>query len=206
MTDQIISHYNKNAVKYLAQYDSVAASLVHADWSTILKKLPPGLALDIGAGSGRDALWLAQQGWTVTAVEPAEGLRRLGQQKTGIEVKWVDAQLPTLEYLPTPSQGYDLILLSAVWMHLNQEQRSVALPRLKEILSPDGVMIITLRFGPSEPGRPMYSVSVEELSQLGEQYALKVDEMSQTHTSDQLRRHEVSWKTLCLRQPGEHHT
>lgn len=31
--------------------------------------LPPGTALDLGAGEGRNAIWLARQGWRVTAVD-----------------------------------------------------------------------------------------------------------------------------------------
>ncbi len=31
--------------------------------------LPPGRALDVGAGEGRNAIWLAERGWTVTTVD-----------------------------------------------------------------------------------------------------------------------------------------
>lgn len=204
MTDQTISHYHQQALHYQAQYDSVEASDVHTDWAPLLTEMAPGLALDIGAGSGRDALWLAQQGWVVTAVEPAEALRHLGQRKTGSTVKWINDQLPKLDRLPIPAQGFDLILLSAVWMHLMPEHRPTAFQRLHECLSPEGVMIITLRFGPSDPNRPMYTVSVEELNQLAQKQSLKLEVLSQGLSNDSLQRNEIRWNTLCLKSAGEH--
>ncbi|RTE64292.1 class I SAM-dependent methyltransferase [Amphritea opalescens] len=204
MTDPTISHYHQHATHYQAQYDSVAAQDVHATWAPLLKSLTAGLALDIGAGSARDALWLTQQGWQVTAVEPAQNLRQLGQIKTGSKVAWSDAQLPTLEGLKRPEQGYDLILLSAVWMHLKPEQRPAAFHRLCDYLSAKGMLIITLRFGPSDPQRPMYSVSTEELETLAQQRALSTQDLSEALTNDCLQRHDVHWKTLCLRPKHGH--
>jgi 2-polyprenyl-3-methyl-5-hydroxy-6-metoxy-1,4-benzoquinol methylase len=205
MTDPTISHYHQHASRYQTQYDSVAAQDVHAAWAPLLKTLTPRLALDIGAGSGRDALWLEQQGWQVTAVEPATNLRQLGQHKTGHRVTWVSAQLPDLNDLQCPPQGYDLILLSAVWMHLKPEQRSMAMQRLYQYLSPQGVIIITLRFGPSDPNRPMYPVSVAELETLAQQMRLETQTLSEISTNDCLQRHDIRWKTLCLRPINEPH-
>ena len=60
--------------------------------------LTPGTALDLGAGEGRDAVWLAQQGWDVTAVDfAATGLTRGAQAaaEAGVEVRWVQADIAT---------------------------------------------------------------------------------------------------------------
>src|ERR1039457_818433 len=58
--------------------------------------LPPGRALDLGAGEGRNAIWLAERGWRVTAVDfSAIGLqkaRRLAEAR-GVEVNWTEADL-----------------------------------------------------------------------------------------------------------------
>lgn len=205
MTEQTISHYHQHAARYQAQYDSVTARDVHADWASMLNELTPGLALDVGAGGGRDALWLAQQGWRVSAVEPAAGLRALGQQNTGRDVEWFDAQLPELQGLPTPEQGYDLILLSAVWMHLPPAQRPIAFQRLCDYLSPKGTIIVTLRFGPSDPDRPMFAVSIEELAILARQRGLELRVLSEGLARDRLQRTEVSWQTVCLQSTGGNH-
>ena len=198
MPKHTIAHYHCNAARFQAQYDSVAAADVHADWASLLQGRTPGRALDVGAGSGRDACWLAQQGWQVTAVEPAQGLRDRGQHTTGDQVQWLDSQLPRLPDLDVPKQGYDLILLSAVWMHLSPSDRSQAFARLVELLSRAGLLIITLRFGPSDPERPMYKVSVNELTQLAQPQGLVLSVLGEGENHDRLARAEVSWQTVCL--------
>lgn len=203
MPKQTIAHYNQHAEHFQAQYDSVNAQDVHADWVHLLAEQTPGLALDVGAGSGRDAYWLTQQGWQVTAIEPAEGLRELGQRTTGDQVSWVDSQLPLLTYLEAPTQGYDLILLSAVWMHLPKAERPEAFARLAELLTESGMMIISLRFGPSDPARPMYPVNIEELVQLAAQHGLQLQSLTDSASADFLKRSAVSWQTVCIRRQLE---
>ena len=204
MKQSTINHYHQHAARYQQQYDAVPASEVHADWAGLLTQREPGLALDIGAGSGRDARWLAAQGWQVMALEPADDLRNLGQKLSGESVQWLKAELPELETLEVPTPGFDLILLSAVWMHLPAEQRPQAFKRLQTCLAPNGMMIITLRFGPSDPERPMYQVSVAELAELAQQHGLVLEELSKGWSSDKLQRAEVRWKTVCIRRAAEH--
>jgi 2-polyprenyl-3-methyl-5-hydroxy-6-metoxy-1,4-benzoquinol methylase len=58
--------------------------------------LVPGTVLDVGCGEGADAIWLAQQGWQVTAVDPSRvALDRAdaAARDTGVEVTWVHAGL-----------------------------------------------------------------------------------------------------------------
>ncbi len=69
----------------------------------------PGTVLDVGAGEGADAVWLAQQGWTVTAVEPsgvALGRARARALQAGVDVTWVHAGI--LE-MPGGTGQYDLV-------------------------------------------------------------------------------------------------
>ncbi|CAM3630302.1 class I SAM-dependent methyltransferase [Parendozoicomonas haliclonae] len=76
---KIIAHYSSRADELGAQYDALPATQVHGQWMHTLPKAP-GLALDIGAGSGRDAAWLSSLGFDVVAVEPAEGLRNRARE------------------------------------------------------------------------------------------------------------------------------
>ncbi|HYP43722.1 MAG TPA: class I SAM-dependent methyltransferase [Propionibacteriaceae bacterium] len=93
---------------------------------------PPGRALDVGCGEGADAVWLAQQGWQVTALDVSQvALERAAThaRSAGVEVQWVpagllEAQLPTAAFdlvsaqypaLPrTPSADAELALIAAV--------------------------------------------------------------------------------------------
>jgi SAM-dependent methyltransferase len=79
----------------------------------IARRLQPGKALDLACGTGRNALWLAQEGWDVTAVDGAaaaiETLQERARQKS-VTVKTVVADLRAGEYAITPSQ-WDLITI-----------------------------------------------------------------------------------------------
>ena len=61
---------------------------------------------------------------------------------------------------------------------------------------------ITLRFGPSDPERPMYAVSVDELAQLAQSQGLVLSVLGEGGSQDRLARAEVSWQTVCLRAAG----
>jgi SAM-dependent methyltransferase len=73
--------------------------------------LSHGRALDVGCGSGRDAVYLAKHGWQVTGVDFAEtGLKAAKQraQEEGVEVRWVKGDVAELGRLGLAS-GYDLL-------------------------------------------------------------------------------------------------
>jgi SAM-dependent methyltransferase len=93
-----------------------------------LAALPPGRALDLAAGEGRNALWLAEHGWEVTAVDfSLTGLDKGRRLQAGHErgrdlhVDWVHADV--LTYDPGPV-GYDLALLA--YLQLPAAERRTA--------------------------------------------------------------------------------
>lgn len=73
--------------------------------------LAPGRALDVGCGEGADAIWLAQRGWDVVAVDVsplAVERARAAAQQAGVVVDWVcDDVLST----PFPADSFDLVSL-----------------------------------------------------------------------------------------------
>jgi len=78
--------------------------------------LPPGTALDLGCGEGADALWLAERGWTVTAVDvSAVALERAAghaaESEAGHRVTWLQRDLETWQ----PDTAFDLV--SAQFLH-----------------------------------------------------------------------------------------
>ena len=111
-------YYSDNADALFERYNALDFDAVHAD---LVHCMPgtTGSALDVGAGAGRDALALARRGWEVVAVEPAKQLRERGQSYTqGYPVQWMDDSLPALTKVRALSERFNLILLSAVWMHV----------------------------------------------------------------------------------------
>lgn len=193
-----IEHYSEKAQHYFDLYNSVDAENVHSDWKAFLQKSKAGTALDVGAGSGRDANWLAEQGWNVTAAEPAGGLRNLAQANSHNSVTWCSASLPALTALPQKPNTYDLILLSAVWMHLPKYERPPTLKRLAELLSESGIVVITLRHGPPRDEREMFEVTMNEVEELAKANNLKLFNGSSEYTEDALNRKSVKWETLVI--------
>jgi SAM-dependent methyltransferase len=89
-----------------------------------LAGLPPGRALDLAAGEGRNALWLAERGWQVTAVDFSQvGLdkgRALAEQH-GLDVDWVCADALTFDAGP---DAFDLVVLA--YLQLVADERRTA--------------------------------------------------------------------------------
>ncbi|OFC70417.1 class I SAM-dependent methyltransferase [Alteromonas confluentis] len=196
--DETISYYSQNAEHFQQLYDSVEAESVHASWSHILKEKEPGVALDVGAGSGRDARWLASLGWKVVAVEPAEELRNRASIAACHNIEWSPACLPDLVELPYGATSFDLILLSAVWMHIPPSLRCKTFTRLVELLSRDGLIIISLRYGPDDPQRPMYEVSVDEIQRLSGATDTVTESITRTNVQDDLGRDTITWQTIKI--------
>jgi SAM-dependent methyltransferase len=137
-----------------ARYDAVDADAVFAPVAVFLPP-PPEDALDVGAGSGRDARWLAARGYRVTAAEPTAALREAGRAAAGEGVAWTDAALPGL---PGLAGGFGLVLVNAVWHHLDDAERNAAARRLAGLLRPGGRLLLSLRQGPDLPGQPVAPV------------------------------------------------
>ena len=105
-----------------------------------LAGFPPGAVLDLGAGQGRNAVWLAGRGHRVTAVDlsPVAGDQtREAAAAAGVEVEVVTADLTSWE--PTPS-AFDLVLLS--YLQLIAEQRTVVHASAVEALAPGGTVFL----------------------------------------------------------------
>ena len=66
-----ISYYDHHCDALLATYNALDPTEVHAAWAPAHLREESSFTCDIGAGSGRDASWLAAKGWKVVAVEPS---------------------------------------------------------------------------------------------------------------------------------------
>jgi len=102
--------------------------------------LPPGRALDLGAGEGRNAIWLAERGWHVTAVDFSDiGLqkaRRLAEAR-GVEVDWIEANLRS--YQPERA-AFDLVVL--VYIHLPGDERRAVVRRAADAVAAGGTLLV----------------------------------------------------------------
>jgi SAM-dependent methyltransferase len=123
--------------------------------------------LDIGAGTGRDEAYFAEIGYRVIAVEPTDALRIPGMAlHPSPLVEWLDDSLPDLSVVLRIHHTFDLLMLTAVLMHLDEEQRADAMPNLASLLRSGGMMIISIRHGSVSPGRRAFDVSADETIEL----------------------------------------
>ncbi|SBT15793.1 Ubiquinone biosynthesis O-methyltransferase [Vibrio celticus] len=195
-----IPFYDKNAHILCQQYNSVTFETVHKSWQAYWP-LVGDKVLDVGAGCGRDALWMHKAGADVIAIEPSVSLREQGSKYTGPSVTWIDDSLPSLSRTENLGMRFDLILVSAVWMHLAPSHRERAFRKLSNLLAPNGKLVITLRHGEFQDSRQGYEVSVEELERLSKNSALLVRHVDDSQ--DTLNRSEVWWQTVVMTLPDD---
>lgn len=196
------SYYHRHADELADRYERAPTEEVHGAWLSLIPKTK-GLVLDVGAGSGRDAAWMAEQGHEVVAVEPAEAMRTVARERhPQPNIQWIDDRLPSLEKVHQLDYQFDVVLLSAVWMHLPLSQRERAFRKLAQLLRPGGLLVITLRKGPNPEGRRFHPVTAEEVTGLARNHALEVV-LEDAASGDALGRKEVSWETLALRAPDD---
>ncbi|MFO7690062.1 MAG: class I SAM-dependent methyltransferase, partial [Cryobacterium sp.] len=109
--------------------------------------LQPARALDVGCGEGADAIWLAEQGWQVTALDVSKvALDRATTQaeSRGVDVHWLHAGLVEADLAPA---GFDLV--SAQYPALFRTDDNVAELALISAVAPGGVLLIVHHPAPS---------------------------------------------------------
>ncbi|MGR5065246.1 methyltransferase domain-containing protein [Photobacterium sp. DNB22_13_2] len=201
------SFYHNNASRLARDYQKLTFEDVHSSWKRFWPVADEAVkqprVLDIGAGSGRDALCFAENGCEVYAVEPAEALREIGKQYTqSKEVVWLDDNLPELKKVISLGIRFDFILLSAVWMHIPRSDRKRTFRKLSNLLAPNGKLIITLRYGDFDDSRVNHGVSAEEIELLAKERALHVCLKTELN-NDAMGRSSIQWQTMVLNLPDD---
>ena len=113
-------------------------------------QLPPGRVLCLAEGQGRNAVWLAQRGHDVTAMDQSafglEGARQLAAER-GAKITTVRADLETFEIEPGAWQG-----IVSIYAHVTGDVRSRVHARVERGLAPGGVFILEA-YRPEQIGR-----------------------------------------------------
>ncbi|SDO77845.1 Methyltransferase domain-containing protein [Pedococcus dokdonensis] len=157
-----------------AAHDHVWSATPNAEVERIVGDWPPGRALDLGAGEGRHAVWLASLGWRVTAVDfSSVGLAK-GEQESvrrGLHVDWVVADARS--WHPASGVLYDLVLVS--YLHLP----SNVVSRTRSWLAPGGALVVVghgvrnLTDGVGGPSDPALLHSPEQLREAAGELAIE---------------------------------
>ena len=175
--------------------------------------LPPGRALDLGAGEGRNAIWLAERGWRVTAVDFSDiGLqkaRRLAEAR-GVEVNWTEADLRS--YSPAPG-AFDLVVL--VYIHLPGEERRALVRRAADAVAAGGMLLVlghdrsNLEEGYGGPQDPTILFSpddiIDDLAGIEEVRVVRADRVMRLVMTDDGERNAIDALVRAERRSTDDH-
>lgn len=138
--------------------------------------LTPGTALDAGSGEGADAIWLAQRGWQVTAVDlSAVALQRgiTHAARAGAEIaERISWRHEDLAIWDPGLARYDLV--SAQYLHLPGQPRDALFQRLAASVTPGGTLLI-VGHHPSDLQTTMPRPPLPELYFTGDDIAAALD-------------------------------
>lgn len=101
--------------------------------------LPPGTALDAGAGEGGDAFWLAARGWQVTAADiSGVAIERASKRASerGLAITWLHADLAK----NPPPGTYDLV--TAHFLHVPKSDQQQLFRHLAAAVAPGGTLLV----------------------------------------------------------------
>ena len=101
--------------------------------------LKPGRALDVGCGEGADAIWLASNGWTVTAIDISDVAvtrAREAAERAGVAVEWVHGDAL---HTPFPAGSFDLV--SMQYPALPKAGGEAAVRKLLDTVRPGGLLL-----------------------------------------------------------------
>ena len=195
METRALELYRGAEARLRARYDALSTEAVIGPMADHLPDRP-GRALDIGAGSGRDARWLTAAGHAVTAVDPVFA----PPAKAGT-IRWLRDRLPALAALGT--ERFDIVLVSGVWHHLDTARRDRSWDRIAGLLAECGRLILSLRHGPLPSGDAVAPLDPDtEIARAGHaglRLLAREDRLSiQTHNIAA----DVHWTWLCF-TPGD---
>lgn len=133
------------------------------------QQLPKGKVLCIAEGEGRNGVFLAKQGYQVTAVDISSlGLAKAQKlaQENHVEITTICADLATFDL---GEQQWDAIV--SIWCHLPPAVRDNLYPRIEKALKPQGVLLLEgyrpaqLQYGTGGPSEASLMTSAAELQQ-----------------------------------------
>jgi tellurite methyltransferase len=161
--------------RYRASHDDLPIPLPF--FVECVSSLKPGKALDIACGTGRHAIWLAEHGWQVTAIDGSDvAIELLRARGLEIETRVEDIEAQDFRL---PGEDYELIV-DTFFLH-----RPLFL-QIKAKLRPGGVVVLAFHLSGS------FAIQAAELE---EQFAGWEKVFSFVHT-------QIPAIELCLRKPG----
>lgn len=143
MDSRTVRAYDTDAEAYAREWEEDQASPDDLR-AAVRDFFRPGPTVDVGCGSGRDAAWLAAEGFDVVGVDAATGLVAEARRRHP-EVRFEKDELPRLAGLG--DRVFANVLCETVIMHLPEAQALDAVRRLVSLLAPSGALYLSWRAG-----------------------------------------------------------
>ena len=153
---------------------------------THLADLRPGTAIDLAAGEGRNAVWLAERGWSVTAVDfSSAGLAKAARlaDDHGVSLQLVEADATEWQ----PDEPVDLVVLA--YLQLVPEQRRTVLEHARTWLRPGGTLLLVahdvtnVEHGHGGPPSTEVCYSLDEVTAALDGLTLTTAEVAERHVA-----------------------
>lgn len=106
----------------------------------LVADLPPGRAIDLAAGEGRNAVWLAERGWDATAVDFSDVAIAKARQIAERRAVTITTEVADLTTYELPPERYDLVLVA--YLQLPAEQLDPILARAAAAVAPGGTFLL----------------------------------------------------------------
>jgi SAM-dependent methyltransferase len=171
--------------------------------------LPPGQAVDLACGEGRNSIWLAEQGWRVTGVDfSSAGLAKAERFAAlrGVDVTWVESPV---EHWTSPPGGFDLVVM--LYLQLPQPARSAALTTAASAVAPGGTLLVVAHdidnlnrgYGGPPSADVLYRVDDVTDAAIGQGLTvLRADQAIRVVDTDEGPRDAIDSVVRASRQPG----
>lgn len=191
--------YGEDAAAFIERTEAIPFSSKHRQVIHLVPTSPCRI-LDVGAGCGADAAGFAALGHSVLAVEPTPELRDAGiARHPSDRIEWGDDSLPDLVWTRARRQRFDLVVIAAVWMHLDEGERKRAMPHVASLLAAGGTLFLSLRHGLVPPAKRMFPVTAAETIALAEAQGLRcVINVEAESLQAGNRRAGVTWTHLAF--------
>lgn len=198
MSSETIDYYNQNAMEFAAATDQIDMTALYAAFLPWVKT--GGLILDAGCGSGRDAAYFKQLGFSVGAFDASSELAKFASQRLKQPVA-----VQQFEQL-NDHERYDGIWCCASLLHVATDSLPSVFFRLQQALKPGGVLYASFKYGEGERevnGRCFTDMNEEKLKNLvAKASSLSISKTWLTQDQRPERKHEV-WLNALLTKSAQ---